>query len=553
MRRDCAGVRMQRRAGPNAGRGFTLLEILIGLVLLSVMMTLLFGSIRMGARIWDAGETRAAELDRMLIVQNFLRYHLSTLRPVIDDLSGDGDVKFSFSGTEHSIQFVSDLPSSARRKGLHQFNLEVVEGEDRSGVLVAKLKAFYPALDGVDAAIEDVRLLSGVESMVLSYFGADRFNIKAPAGQWMDQWEDKEFMPFLIKIDIRMRSGHRFNSNRIIEMLRNEKYAGDVVFGKELNKRKRPIDLKLEAITVKDAHEAIVPREDWERVQAMLDGKRRDVRHPRTSPSDYLFSTLIECGLCNAKMVGRSAWGKMKKRFRYYTCDTLNRYGHFCVQKKFNAYDLEAAVIKKLRDRLTSKESLKKMVATYNDSVKAVKETTRHEMPRIEKELVKIERKQTRLFEAIENSSGALTHSDVASRLRELAAKKTELEIQAVNLRAKANLKTVSVADQTITDWLDMMESLFRDPDYWNRKNHMQSGIESIVVGKDTITVAYDANFLNEKHSIKLPLPHMPPAKKDANNANSERLAGCSHEAIVVDRRGIEPLTSTMPLWRSPS
>ncbi len=187
-------------------RGFTLLEVLIGLVLLSIMMTLLFGSIRMGARIWDAGENRAADLDRMLIVQNFLRYHLNTVRPVIDDLSGDDNVKFSFTGTEKSIQFVSDLPSSARRKGLHQINLEVVKEND-SGVLIANLKPFYPALDGADAAIEDVRLLSGIESMEVSYFGADRFEIKAPEGQWLEQWEDREFMPFLIKIELRMQSG----------------------------------------------------------------------------------------------------------------------------------------------------------------------------------------------------------------------------------------------------------------------------------------------------------------------------------------------------------
>jgi general secretion pathway protein J len=182
-----------------------LLEILIGLVLLSIMMTLLFSSIRMGARIWDTGENRAAELDRMLIIQNFLRQQLATVRPVIDDFSSD-EVIYTFSGTENSIQFVSDLPSSARRKGLHLFKLELAE-EDDSGVLYAKLQAFYPTLDDVDAAIEDVRLLSGVERIVFSYFGADDFRAQAPEGRWMDDWKDKEYMPFLIKIAIQMKDG----------------------------------------------------------------------------------------------------------------------------------------------------------------------------------------------------------------------------------------------------------------------------------------------------------------------------------------------------------
>ena len=189
----------------SASRGFTLIEILIGLVLLSIMLSLLFGSIRMGARIWEAGETRAAELDRMLIVHNFLRRQLTTIRPLLDDLNNE-DANFSFSGTAESLQFVSDLPSSAHRKGLHLFNLELAEDND-SQVLVAKLKAFFPTLDGAEASIEDVRLLSGVDSVAYSYFGVEEFDQKPADGRWMEDWQDKEFLPFLIKIVIHLKNG----------------------------------------------------------------------------------------------------------------------------------------------------------------------------------------------------------------------------------------------------------------------------------------------------------------------------------------------------------
>lgn len=186
-------------------RGFTLIEVLIGLVLLSIMLSLLFGSIRMGARIWEAGETRAAELDRILVVQNFLRRQLTTVRPILDDLNS-GEATFSFSGSADSLQFVSDLPSSAHRKGLHLFNLELADDDD-SNVLIVKLKAFYPPLDGAEAAIEDVRLISGVDSVVYSYFGVEDFTEKPADGRWTEEWQDKEFLPFLIKIEIHMQNG----------------------------------------------------------------------------------------------------------------------------------------------------------------------------------------------------------------------------------------------------------------------------------------------------------------------------------------------------------
>lgn len=188
-----------------AQRGFTLLEILIGMVLLSLMMTMLFGSISMGARIWDSGEKRAADLDRMLIVQNFLRQQLTVARPVFDDFSSDETV-FSFSGTENSIQFVSDLPSSARRGGIHQFNLEL-EKENDSNVLYARLKIFYPLLDGVDAEIEDVRLLNDIDSLEVSYFGLEDSEDEIGENEWVDEWQEKDYMPILVQMVIRTKDG----------------------------------------------------------------------------------------------------------------------------------------------------------------------------------------------------------------------------------------------------------------------------------------------------------------------------------------------------------
>ncbi|MGR9106181.1 MAG: prepilin-type N-terminal cleavage/methylation domain-containing protein [Gammaproteobacteria bacterium] len=203
-----------RRGKPERNEtGFTLLEILIGLVLLSIMLSLLFGAIRMGTRVWDSAEDRAANVDRMLIVEHFLRDHLTTVRPLIDNFSGDQPV-FSFTGNEDSLQFVSDLPNSARLGGLHQFNLDIVPEKD-SNVLVAKLKSFYPTLDGADAAIEDVRLISGVGSVRYSYYGTDPLETAAnPIGtgseagvenaRWMDRWEDRNDLPLLIRMEIRM-------------------------------------------------------------------------------------------------------------------------------------------------------------------------------------------------------------------------------------------------------------------------------------------------------------------------------------------------------------
>ena len=44
----------------NGERGFTLLELLIAMTLLGLLMLGLFGGLRLGARVWEAGDARAA-------------------------------------------------------------------------------------------------------------------------------------------------------------------------------------------------------------------------------------------------------------------------------------------------------------------------------------------------------------------------------------------------------------------------------------------------------------------------------------------------------------
>lgn len=197
---------MRTEKNPGLETGFTLLEILIGLVLLSIMMTLIFGSMRMSAQAWNAGEKRAAQFDTMLVVESFLRQYLSTARPVFDDFSGDEAI-FSFSGSRDSIQFVSNLPSSSRLGGLHQFNLQLVEEHD-SRVLVAKLKPFYPVPDGVESSIEDVRLIDGVENIEWSYYGFEDF--QQSEGQWSHEWAGTDSMPVLIQMTVRMKDGNEW-------------------------------------------------------------------------------------------------------------------------------------------------------------------------------------------------------------------------------------------------------------------------------------------------------------------------------------------------------
>ena len=176
--------------------GFTLVEVLIGMTLLSVMMALLFGAFRIGVTSWDAGEKRVIETNNLLIVQSFLRSRLMSAQPVFDDF-GDDEKEFSFIGTENSLQFVSSLPA---RGGLQKFTLFF--DDKNEGMLKISVAPFFPTFDGSDPVKNEVILFEDIKRMELSYFGSDSFG---EAAEWQDQWEDKEKLPDLIKLDLQFR------------------------------------------------------------------------------------------------------------------------------------------------------------------------------------------------------------------------------------------------------------------------------------------------------------------------------------------------------------
>ena len=181
--------------------GFTLLEVLIAMTLLGVMMVLIFGILRVSVRSWESGEKQAAQVSQLLVLHNFLRSHLTRMKPWEDDFSEDEPV-FSFQGTEEAVQFVSTLPLHNRGAGgWHKFNLQLTKDHEKRDLIV-KLEPFFPALEKEHQPIDDVVLIENVEAIRFSYFGADKPDDEP---QWLDEWLERSHFPKLIRVEIKVR------------------------------------------------------------------------------------------------------------------------------------------------------------------------------------------------------------------------------------------------------------------------------------------------------------------------------------------------------------
>jgi general secretion pathway protein J len=183
--------------------GFTLIEVLIAMSLLGIMMVLLFASLRISARNWNAGESRIAEVSQMATVQNFFQRHLSSARAENLEIVDEDRVEFAFQGDAKKLRFASALPASAARKGLQVFSISMQE-EDAGNSLIVAIEPLFPAAPGEQWKKEEVILVSKISAFEMSYFGIHA-NQDEPS--WYNHWLNQKSLPKLVKLEIEFDNG----------------------------------------------------------------------------------------------------------------------------------------------------------------------------------------------------------------------------------------------------------------------------------------------------------------------------------------------------------
>lgn len=120
-----------------------------------------------------------------------------------------------------------------------------------------------------------------------------------------------------MKIETRRNHG-KWSSGTILGMLKNEKYIGDVLQGKTFTtdpiSHKRLVNFgESDQYYIKNHHEPIIKREDFEKVQEIIKnrtGARATGRRLGNIGRKYTFSGKIKCGFCGNTYVRRAMYSK---------------------------------------------------------------------------------------------------------------------------------------------------------------------------------------------------------------------------------------------------
>jgi hypothetical protein len=233
---------------------------------------------------------------------------------------------------------------------------------------------------------------------------------------------------------------------------------------------------------------AIVPVELFEQVQECL-AKNKKASARRKAEDDYLLTTKLFCGLCEAYMVGESGTSHTMKVHRYYKCVTAKK-RQGCKKKSAKKDWIEDIVVEQAMRMLEDDAILNKI----SDMVLDLQKQENTTLPLLRKQLAEAERGIENMLNAIQQ--GILTTS-TKKRLDDLEAAKGDLEVRILQEEMQKPLLT----REQIMFWLHKFRKI-DTADQAQRQRLIDTFVNAVYLYDDRIVLTF--NYKDEAKTITM-------------------------------------------------
>lgn len=196
-------VSIRRRSGDRVScptlwrsRGFTLIEIVLAMILVSLIMAIAVGAIRMSRQAAEAGEHRIEAINAVRVTQEFLRKQLARTLPLAFAIDRREGRNIVFEGDRDEIRFVAPMPGYLSSGGPYIQRLKIERGELR----------FYHRmlLSDDDEELGPVVLIDRIRRGEFEFRGIDE---RGRLGDWRQDWEDPARTPMMVRLQLQFQDG----------------------------------------------------------------------------------------------------------------------------------------------------------------------------------------------------------------------------------------------------------------------------------------------------------------------------------------------------------
>jgi DNA invertase Pin-like site-specific DNA recombinase len=240
----------------------------------------------------------------------------------------------------------------------------------------------------------------------------------------------------------RVRPPKPWDLDAVLRILKNPVYAGLTSCGDEL---------------FEGEHTGLVGREEFQRVQALLEGKQRE---REVKPSRYLLKDLVRCMACAGPMSPAST-RRGGREYRYYRCYARGKQGkEVCTGKPMPAPKLEEFVVSQIGALATSPGFAADVSDSFEQQATKLEKELREERQVLPKAIAGLAGEAGRLTAAMANLSGTAKQGidaqlqGVLTNLGQQEARLSEVER---SLRALLNRSAdVTWAANTLGNFAEM-------------------------------------------------------------------------------------------------
>jgi len=197
------------KARHNAQTGFTLIELILSITILSMVLVTIYATLSMGSRTWEKGERDIERIQRMRIVMDLLSREIKSAFPYkVTPSELDTHKEFyAFEGKKDSLSFVSCVPLHGGSGKLSWLTFWVEDGEGLAVVERDALRTdIFKERETIDKD-EMVVLDAQVIAIGFEYYRLENGTTEEAAEEevrWEEAWDAEEegTLPQAVKVTV---------------------------------------------------------------------------------------------------------------------------------------------------------------------------------------------------------------------------------------------------------------------------------------------------------------------------------------------------------------
>jgi general secretion pathway protein J len=191
------------RSAPGRMSGFTLVEILVAMTLMSLVMLALGAAMRTIAQTEERVDQRLEGADEMRVATSFLSTTLGRISPRKTAASTQvGSSLYLFEGSPQAVTWVGVMPARYGAGGRHFFRLGLEPAGSHSALVIRFAPWDASAVFPEWASAESRVLVSDATELSLSYSDEEGADVS-----WVPQWTHPQRLPGRIRIALRTPAG----------------------------------------------------------------------------------------------------------------------------------------------------------------------------------------------------------------------------------------------------------------------------------------------------------------------------------------------------------